>query len=52
MADKKQPAKPVANEDTPQAEEMRKIVRENIEEQRRLLEQFRRKLNRVLNPDR
>jgi hypothetical protein len=45
MVDKKQPAKPVANEDAPQPEDTRKIVREYIEAQRKLLEQFRRKLN-------
>jgi hypothetical protein len=44
MADKMKP-KPAATERPPPDDELRQMVREDIEEQRKLIEQLKRKMN-------
>ena len=45
MADKEQPRKPIPEPDTERAEELRRVVREDIEEQRKFIEKIKRKMN-------
>ena len=45
MADKEQRKKPSVGENLPPDESIRRMVREEIEEQRQLIEKLRRKMN-------